>query len=132
VTEVQRAQIASVVSAQYQKWFQWLYGYDSFPFGSIKVNVVGWAVRDTSLLQGSTSGLDIYTTRDLGGVPECLPACGRFFNQNGDYSRCPGGVSRHYDQSLWLTDGLGGGFGGDWGREYFPIHFRRHMITLTT
>lgn len=43
--------------------------------------------------------------------------------QDGDYSSCPGGAERHYDQSLWLTDGFGGGAGGDWGqrigREYF-------------
>ncbi|EGY20564.1 hypothetical protein VD0002_g8055 [Verticillium dahliae] len=123
VTEAQRSQIAKVTAAQYQKWFQWLYGYDNFPYTNVKVNIVGWAVRDKALLQGSTAGLDIYTNKDGSGIPECAPACGRFFNQNGDYSRCPGGAARHYDQSLWLTDGMGGGAGGDWGqrigREYF-------------
>ncbi|KAJ4177639.1 hypothetical protein NW755_013752 [Fusarium falciforme] len=123
VTEAQRKQIATVYNQQYQKWFQWVYGFDGFPYSNIKVNVVGWAVRDRSLLQGSTSGIDVYTDRDSEGAPQCAPACGRFFHQNGDYSQCPGGASRHYDQSLWLTDGFGGGAGGDWGqrmgREYF-------------
>ncbi|KAL2211237.1 hypothetical protein CC79DRAFT_1377821 [Sarocladium strictum] len=123
VTEAQRSQIATVANQQYQKWFQWLYGFDNFPYSNIKVNVVGWAVRDKNLLQGSTSGIDVYTNTDSEGAPQCAPECGRFFNQNGDYSKCPGGAARHYDQSLWLTDGFGGGAGGDWGqrigREYF-------------
>ncbi|VUC31222.1 unnamed protein product [Clonostachys rosea] len=123
VTEAQRTQIATVVNQQYQKWFQWLYGYDSFPYSNIQVNVVGWAVRDRSLLQGSTSGITVYTDKDSGGAPQCSEACGRFFHQDGNYNSCPGGAANHYDQSLWLTDGFGGGAGGDWGqrigREYF-------------
>ncbi|KAH6689523.1 cellulose-binding family II [Plectosphaerella plurivora] len=142
VTEAQRAQIATQANKQYQKWFSWLYGYDGFPYSNIPVRVVGWAVRDRNLLQGSTSGLDIYTDVDGEGIPQCATACGRFFNQNGDYSRCPGGASRRYDQSLWLTDGFGGGAGGDWGqrmgREYFMgainsenIHIFLHEIGHT-
>jgi hypothetical protein len=123
VTEARRSQIATVLSEQYQKWFEWLYGFDNFPFNNVKVNVVGWAAKDTSLLQGSTDGIEVYTTTDSGGVPECDPGCGRFFHQDGDYSRCVAGADRHYDQSLWLTDGMGGGAGGDWGQrigtEYF-------------
>ena len=62
--------------------------------------------------------------------------------QDGDYSSCPGGAERHYDQSLWLTDGFGGGAGGDWGqrigREYFMdllgsenIHILLHELVRT-
>ncbi|KAI1757236.1 hypothetical protein F4782DRAFT_219426 [Xylaria castorea] len=123
VTEAQRAQVASVYAAQYQKWFSWLYGYDNFPYSKIDVNVVGWAVRDKSLLQGSTSGITVYTDEDADGIPQCSEACGRFFHQDSNYNSCPGGADAHYDHSLWLTDGFGGGAGGDWGqrigREYF-------------
>lgn len=123
VTQAQRTQIATVVNQQYQKWFSWLYGFDKFPYSNIKVNVVGWAVKDKSLLQGSTSGIDVYTDKDSEGAPQCAPACGRFFHQDNNYNSCPGGSARHYDHSLWLTDGFGGGAGGDWGqrigREYF-------------
>jgi len=123
ITEAQRAQVAQVYAAQYQKWFQWLYGYDNFPYSNIAVNVVGWAVRDKSLLQGSTSGITVYTDKDSSGAPQCAEACGRFFHQDGNYGSCPGGANAHYDHSLWLTDGFGGGAGGDWGqrigREYF-------------
>ena len=61
--------------------FQWLYGYDNFPYDSIDVNIVGWAVRDTGLLQGSTEGIDVYTNTDSEGAPQCAPECGRFFHQ---------------------------------------------------
>ena len=142
VSEAERAQIAEAASRSYAKWFEWLYGFDNFPYTDIPVKITGWAVRDTSLLQGSTEGLDVYTDTDSEGAPQCAPACGRFFNQNGDYSRCPGGAERRYDQTLWLTDGFGGGAGGDWGsrvgREYFMrsvasenIHIYLHEIGHT-
>lgn len=123
MTEAQRNQIATVLQAQHDKWMQWLIGFDKFPYTSVPVKVVGWAVSDKNLLQGSTSGIDVYTNRDSGGIPECNPACGRFFHQDNNYGSCPGGAARHYDVSLWLTDGFSGGAGGDWGqrigREYF-------------
>ncbi|KAI1367303.1 hypothetical protein F5Y08DRAFT_298683 [Xylaria arbuscula] len=123
VSEAQRSQVASVYAAQYQKWFAWLYGYDNFPYDSIDVNVVGWAVKSASLLQGSTDGITVYTDTDADGIPQCAESCGRFFHQDDDYSACAGGADAHYDHSLWLTDGFSGGAGGDWGqrigREYF-------------
>lgn len=123
VTEEQRTKIASVLHEQYQRWFEWAYGFDNFPFQEVSVSVVGWAVKDESLLEGSTDGIDVYTDVDAEGIPQCAEACGRFFHQDGDYSGCAGGAERHYDHSLWLTDGMGGGAGGDWGQrigtEYF-------------
>ncbi|KAI8199908.1 putative acetylxylan esterase A [Colletotrichum sp. SAR 10_65] len=123
VTEAQRKSVASALNTAHQGWYKWLYGYDNFPYSDIKVNVVGWAVKDKSLLQGSTDGIEVYTDTDAEGIPQCAESCGRFFNQDGDYSKCAAGADRHYDQSLWLTDGMSGGAGGDWGqrigREYF-------------
>lgn len=124
VSQAQRDQIATAVNEQYQKWFSYVYGYDGFPYSNISVNVVGWAVKDASLLEGSTEGLDVYTDVDSEGIPQCAESCGRYFNQaDGEYSSCAGGAVSHYDQSLWLTDGLSGGTGGDWGQrigtEYF-------------
>ncbi|KAH8901293.1 hypothetical protein GQ53DRAFT_800793 [Thozetella sp. PMI_491] len=134
VTEAQRTQIASVLSTQYQKWFTWLYGFDNFPFADISVNVVGWAVHDKSLLEGSTTGITVCTDVDASGVPECAPACGRYYHTDGDYSTCAAGNEGHYDQSLWLTDGLDGGFGGDWGqqigREYMMDNLESENIHI--
>lgn len=142
ITAAERTKIASVVDAQYQKWFKWVYGYDNFPYTAVKVNVVGWAVKDKSLLKGDTSGLNIYTDTDGEGIPQCAASCGRFFHQDNDYSGCAAGADNHYDQSLWLTDGLSGGTGGDWGqrigREYFmeaidaeDVHILEHEMGHT-
>lgn len=117
VPATQRQQIADEVNKGYQKWFKWVYGWDNFPFDDVKVNVVGWAVKDKSLLEGSTEGLDIYTDVDAEGIPQCAESCGRFFHKDGDYSGCSAGADRHYDQSIWLTPGHDGGSGGDWGQR---------------
>ena len=127
VTKAQRDKLATVYAAQYQKWSEWLYGFDGFPFSKVDVNVVGWAVRDKALLQGSTDGFDVYTDVDGEGVPQCSPSCGRFFHQDNDYSSCPGGQARHYDQSFWLTDGMQGGAGGDWGQRIGSEYFLQAM-----
>ncbi|KAF2218872.1 hypothetical protein BDZ85DRAFT_244425 [Elsinoe ampelina] len=122
-TETQRADTVTAVRRSMNKWIDSLAGYDGWPYSDVEVNVVGYAVTNTNLLQGSTTGLDIYTTKDSGGIPECDPRCGRFFNQDNDYSDCPGGAARHYDVSLWLTDGMGGGAGGDWGQRIGTDYF---------
>ncbi|RKL33884.1 hypothetical protein BFJ72_g9666 [Fusarium proliferatum] len=142
VTAEQRTKVASALQDSYSAWMKWVSGYDNFPYEEVKINVVGWAVKNKSLLQGSTEGLDIYTDTDAEGIPQCSEKCGRFFHQDGDYSSCPGGAERHYDNSLWLTDGMQGGAGGDWGqrigREYFmdllgqkDIHILEHEIGHT-
>ncbi|CAJ0542371.1 Ff.00g000440.m01.CDS01 [Fusarium sp. VM40] len=123
LTEAQRTKIAKVYDQQYQKWFKWLYGYNGFPYSNVKVNIVGYAVKNKSQLQGSTTGYDVYTELDADGIPMCPVACARDAHLDGDYSGCKAGADRHYDHSLWLTDGLEGGFGHNWGqqvgREYF-------------
>ncbi|KAF5679621.1 Exoglucanase 1 [Fusarium heterosporum] len=142
VTAEQRAKVSTAIQDSYSSWMKWVSGWDNFPYEQVKVNVVGWAVKNKSLLQGSTEGLDIYTDTDAEGIPQCSEKCGRFFHQDGDYSSCPGGAERHYDNSLWLTDGMEGGAGGDWGqrigREYFMqllgtknIHILQHEIGHT-
>ncbi|KAL3440377.1 hypothetical protein BJX65DRAFT_290566 [Aspergillus insuetus] len=142
ITAAQREQITSAASRSYNKWISGLAGFDGWPYDTVEVNVVGYAVSDPSLLEGDTTGLDIYTTTDADGIPECDPACGRFFHQDGDYSGCAAGADRHYDESLWLTDGFSGGTGGDWGQrmgqEYFMeavesenIHIYLHEIGHT-
>ncbi|KAF9772237.1 hypothetical protein IL306_010079 [Fusarium sp. DS 682] len=142
VTAEQRAKVATALQDSYTAWMKWVAGWDNFPYEDVKIKIVGWAVKDESLLQGSTEGLDVYTDTDAEGIPQCSEKCGRFFHQDGDYSSCPGGAERHYDNSLWLTDGMEGGAGGDWGqrigREYFMellgtknIHILEHEIGHT-
>ncbi|KAH7107019.1 hypothetical protein BKA62DRAFT_765578 [Auriculariales sp. MPI-PUGE-AT-0066] len=121
LTATDRTNIQNALQRSIGKWMEWLYGFDGFPYSSVPVTVTGWAVYNTSLMSGVTSET-IYTNKDSSGAPECAEACGRFFHQDNNYSGCSGGSAKHYDMSLWLTEGFSGGAGGDWGqrvgREY--------------
>lgn len=96
VTRAQRDAVEVAYRRSYLKWMNGLYGFDGFPYSSINVKVVGWAVTQSSLLQGDTSNIDVYTATDSEGAPQCAPACGRFFHQDNNYNQCPGGAARHY------------------------------------
>jgi hypothetical protein len=110
-----------------------LYGFRTYGWDQVMTNggYVNYCVRwDSSATvtagqrdQINDTSVDIYVNNIRENAPQCSEPCGRFFNRNGEYPNCPGGIARHYDQLLWLTDGFGGGAGGDWGqrmgREYF-------------
>lgn len=116
-----RDQIHANLARQFQKWVDQLNengrGWDNFPYQRVAVKVVGWAVRDRSQLQWSDNSVDVYVNNIRENAPQCSEPCGRFFHQDGNYSGCPGGAAHHYDMSLWLTEGFGGGHGGDWGQR---------------
>ncbi|MDM8086148.1 hypothetical protein QUV83_15350 [Cellulomonas cellasea] len=124
VSATLRDQIHAKYAEQYAKWFDTLrengQRWNGWPYDQVKITVVGWAVRDRSLLQWTDNSVDIYVNDIRENAPQCAESRGRFFHQDGVY---PGGTERHYDQSLWLTKGMGGGAGGDWGQrmgsEYF-------------
>lgn len=121
VTATLRDQIQANLARSFNKWIAAMLdngqGWDAWPYTSVSVKVVGWAVRDRSLLQWTDNSVDIYVNDINENAPECAQACGRFFHQDGNYSSCPGGALRHYDMSLWLTSGMTGGAGGDWGQR---------------
>ncbi|KAF2428261.1 hypothetical protein EJ08DRAFT_671442 [Tothia fuscella] len=105
-----RRQIDAALKRRPQ-WMDVYAGFDGWPYKEVAVKVTGWSVRSLSLLPGynASEGFTLYNDKDRGGVPQCSEKCGRFFHQNNDYSKCPGGVASHYDMSLWLTDGMNGG-----------------------
>ena len=127
VTAAQRDQIHAALTRQATKWMNVMLDngqrWENWPYQTVPVKVVGWAVRNRSQLQWTDNSVDIYVNDINENAPQCSRNCGRFFHQDGNYSQCPGGVAHHYDQSLWLTSGFGGGAGGDWGQrvgsEYF-------------
>ncbi|MER6953663.1 hypothetical protein [Streptomyces sp. NPDC000618] len=147
VSTALRDQIHTALKKQFAKWMAAQVengrGYDNWPYTTVPVNIVGWAVKNRATLQWTDNSVDVYTNvLDDAGAPQCAPDCGRFFHQDGNYSRCPGGTARHYDQSLWLTKGFQGGAGGDWGQrvgqEYFTsvvnqenIHIYLHEVGHT-
>ncbi|GAA0995532.1 hypothetical protein GCM10009555_089750 [Acrocarpospora macrocephala] len=139
VTAALRDQIHANLARMFQKWVDQLAGWNGWPYPTVNVKVVGWAVRNRAQLQWTDNSVDIYVNDINENAPQCAPPCGRFFHQDGNYSGCPGGASHHYDMSLWLTAGMSGGAGGDWGQrigsEYFVgalgsanIHILLHEI----
>jgi hypothetical protein len=142
VSTAQRDAIHAALKRQVKKWMDVMAGHNGWPYAEVPVNIVGWAVRDRAQLQWTDNSVDIYVNNIRENAPQCSEPCGRFFNQSGTYPNCPGGVARHYDQSLWLTAGMQGGAGGDWGQrigsEYFlgalnqpDIHILLHEIGHT-
>lgn len=127
VTAAQRDRIHATLARQFKKWIAALQeggqGWNEWPYTDVPLKVVGWAVRDRNTLQWTDNSVDIYVNDIRENAPQCAEACGRFFHQDGKYTNCPGGAARHYDMSLWLTAGMSGGAGGDWGQrigsEYF-------------
>lgn len=101
LTQANRASIETAVQRSFKKWVDVLAGYDGFPYSEVDVKVIGYAVSDESLLEGSTDGVDVYTDTDGEGAPQCAEECGRFFHyQDGDYSGCAGGKERHYGMRM--------------------------------
>jgi hypothetical protein len=138
VSATLRDEIHTALARSFKKWMDVLVengqGWDGWPHNEVPVRVVGWAVRDRSTLQWSDNSVDIYVNDIRENAPQCATACGRFFNRGGSYPNCPGGYDRHYDMSLWLTSGFGGGHGGDWGQrmgsEYFVNARNSENITI--
>lgn len=108
LTETTRQQIESQHTKLYNYWFRWLSGHDNFPFEEVKINYIGWAVRDRVQLQGSLDGLNVYTGyTDERGDLDCNPACSVEKHLDGDFSDCPGGRDHRYHQFLFLNPAWG-------------------------
>jgi hypothetical protein len=133
VTSTQRTQIETALKRSFQKWMDQMLdngtGWNSWPYHQVPVKIVGWAVRDRSQLEWSDTNQDIYVNNIRENAPQCGEPCGRFFHQDGNYSGCPGGASHHYDMSLWLTAGFGGGAGGDWGQRIGSEYYMSNLGT---
>ncbi|KAG6612937.1 Neutral zinc metallopeptidase [Phytophthora cinnamomi] len=108
----------AMLNRQFKAWNQWLIGYDCWPYNKINVKIVGWAARDASLFEWSDDSLGkIYTSdKDVDGVPQCPTACYKHQERalNSDTSACEG---TPFDMSLWPTQNMDGGAGGDWGQR---------------
>ncbi|KAF4315702.1 hypothetical protein BBO99_00009209 [Phytophthora kernoviae] len=109
-----------VLTRQFKAWNHWLIDYNCWPHDEITVDVVGFAVKEASLLDWADDSLGtIYAgSLDSDGVAQCSTDCYRFYDNAAgswsDTSACTGDV---FDLSLWLKQGLEGGYGWDWGEE---------------
>ncbi|WP_254548374.1 cellulose-binding domain-containing protein [Catellatospora tritici] len=129
VTATQRDQIHAALARQFKKWMDVMAGHNGWPYANVPVKVVGWAVRDRAALEWTDSSVDIYVNNIRENAPQCGEPCGRFFHQDGNYSGCAGGASHHYDMSLWLTAGMTGGAGGDWGQRIGSEYYTSNLNT---
>ncbi|KAL4111634.1 hypothetical protein PRIC1_003312 [Phytophthora ramorum] len=118
LSKTDASKFEAMLTRQFQAWNEWLIGYDCWPIEDIKVNVVGFAVRDVSLLDWNDDSLGkIYEgTLDSDNIPQCPDECykHRDFAASSDTSSCNGAP---FDMSLWPTQNMGGGAGGDWGQR---------------
>ncbi|KAG1698755.1 hypothetical protein DVH05_014710 [Phytophthora capsici] len=108
-----------ILNRQFKAWNHWLVGYDCWPFEEIDVKVVGFATNNTALFDWSDDSLGtIYSdSSDTDGIPQCPDECYKHLGavaSGVDTTSCTG---EGFDMSLWLTKGLGGGYGYDWGQQ---------------
>ena len=117
-----------MISRQINNWTKHLSGYENWPYDTIDVKIVGWAVLDESLILDRQPDEIIYTETIADGlhnenasIPELLPCAPselsraeHFWNSSYSY---PGGLDKRFDMYLWGTTSFQGGAGGDWGQR---------------
>jgi hypothetical protein len=122
-----RTKTEAALQRSLNSWVETLVGFEGFPLTEANVEVVGYAVKDMALLEGDASAIDVYTTADADGVPECDTRCyrGAYLDDLQELASCPGGEASRYDISLWLDGSLTdvGGYGYNWGEELPPTYF---------
>lgn len=131
LTQTYRDKMKAMLARQINAWTDYLKGFENWPYDTVYVNIVGWAVDSANVIENARSGETVYTqyTETDGNssfsqylLPRCPDACARpLMYANPDYSNCPNYSSTndtHFDMSLWGTTGFGyAGAGGDWGQR---------------
>ncbi|POM59562.1 hypothetical protein PHPALM_31681, partial [Phytophthora palmivora] len=104
------AKLQPMLTRQHAAWNHWLIGYNCWPYDEIKVNVVGVAVKDASLLGFTDDTLGKIYAGDLDkdGSPQCPENCYRSVDGSpGGWSESSGCKGEPFDISLWPKQGLG-------------------------
>lgn len=125
LTYDQRRKTEKMLNSMLNKWVKELVGYESWPYDTVEVKVVGWAADNASKFPDATSDEKIFTSYTENDqsfpnltLPRCPDDCARplhYSEKNFNYSSCP--IGERFDMSLWVTDGFYGGAGGDWGQR---------------
>ncbi len=140
ITLEQRQQMEVMLSDAINAWTDYLVGYDGWPYDTIDVNIVGWAVIDASCILDPQADEIIYTDTkyydsqyDTSNGYETIPdkepyapdELSRFYHfehrleAGFDAYQYPGGLDKRFDMYMWATQGFPsiGGCGGDWGQR---------------
>jgi len=129
VTQTQRDKFEPMLNRAVNNWTKWLRGYDGFPYDTVKVKIIGWAVIDSSYLDMTGITVPVYKNGSLTLVngnwvtgataPYCPTDCARETYYNGSkvtttYPNCKA-PNQHFVTVLWGTDGFVGGAGTEGG-----------------
>jgi len=129
ITQAQREKFEPMLNRSVNNWTKWLKGYDGFPYDTIKVKIVGWAVINKSYLDQTGITVPVYENGALTLVnnawvpnttaPYCPVDCARETLYNGTkvtttYPNCKT-PDQHFVTVLWGTDGFVGGAGTEGG-----------------
>ena len=108
VTAALRDQIHAALKQPVRKWMaRDTAGPQRLAVPNVPVKVVGWAVQDRATLQWTDNSVDIYANNIDARTPRSArPTAAGSSTRTATTRSCPGGASRHYDLSLWLTKGL--------------------------
>lgn len=136
LTLEQRQQMEKLVSDSINDWTKWLAGYENWPYETIDVKIVGWAVLDENCILDPQPDEIIYTDtipydsqydnvpdRENNPVPDKEPIApselSRFDHFSDTNYEYPEGLDSRFDMYLWGTQGFPsiGGCGGDWGQR---------------
>ncbi|EGZ22942.1 neutral zinc metallopeptidase [Phytophthora sojae] len=121
LTKAVASKFEAMLEKQMNLWNRWLVGYECWPINKIEISIVGYAVRDKSIMDWSDDSLGtIYEgILDDEGSPKCPDECYKHQGQaaSADTSGCKG---KPFDMSLWPSTKPGEGAigtGGDWGQR---------------
>ncbi|KAG1707109.1 hypothetical protein DVH05_026305 [Phytophthora capsici] len=121
LTKAVASKFQAMIESQINLWNRWLVGYECWPVEKVDVTVVGFAVKDKSIMDWTDDSLGtIYEgILDSEGSPKCPDECYKHqgWAANADTSACKG---TPFDMSLWPSTSPGEGAigtGGDWGQR---------------
>ncbi len=131
VSATQRDKVEAALQRGAKEWFDKLVDYDCFPFDSISVKITGWATVNRATFDWQDGVVPLYINQiGYENVAQCPDECSRFLRYHDGqstegytYPDCPGGADNRFDMHLWLTEGMTGGAGGDWGQRVGRAYF---------
>ena len=125
LTYEQRQKMETMLYNQINAWTKWLVDFEGWPYKEVKVNIVGWAVINDSIILDKHDDEIVYTTcstdslhddnseipTELPYTPTELSRADHFADSSYIYPE------NSFDMYLWGTTGFTGGAGGDWGQR---------------
>ena len=125
LTYEQRQKMETMLYNQINAWTKWLVDFEGWPYKEVKVNIVGWAVINDSIILDKHDDEIVYTTcstdslhNDHSEIPAELPYAPTELSRADHFADSSYVYPENsFDMYLWGTTGFNGGAGGDWGQR---------------